>query len=237
MKRWTSKDIRTLAFEQILTPLWRRRREFAPGTGPVCLGLLPIRPDRIITELLNLKLEEPEEIIPDDGPHPSAGHQIAGVLDRELHRIVSATKFPLPCRRFTMLHEVGHYFLHPNVTYHRDVPLIGSERTEVRGRGREEVEADMFAAEVLMPRRLTADLFIARYGGVISPNGIDEHLAFKLSMGATRTISVDVLVHGTRRDRSRIIAVDGHAGLSFVDLFGASKEAVAIRLEELGLVL
>ncbi len=239
MKEWSPREIRALAYEKILTPLWRRRRELALGVEPSPLELLPMPCERIITLLVNLKLEEPEEIIPDRGPHPKAGYQIAGVLDRELGRIVSARKFPLPCRRFTMLHELGHYFLHPDLLYHRDAPLIGSERTEVRGRTREEVEADTFAAEVLMPPLLTANLFLAKYGSVISPDEIDEHLAFRLSTAAMQTISVDMLVDGSRRDRSRLIAVEGHghAGRSFVELFGASKEAMAIRLEELGLVL
>jgi hypothetical protein len=81
------------------------------------------------------KLEEPEEIVPDMGMSPNSGSQIAGVLDRRLERIVAAAKF----RRFTMLHELGHYFLHPDLVYHRDIPLVGSERSEVRGRSRVEV--------------------------------------------------------------------------------------------------
>ena|SRR5688572_22018248 len=73
MRRWRRKEIRALALEKILKPLWHRRREFAPGAGPSPLGLLPIRPDRIITELLRLRLEEPEEIIPERGPHAKRG--------------------------------------------------------------------------------------------------------------------------------------------------------------------
>ena len=219
------------------TPLWRRRQEFAPGAGPSPFGLLPIRPELIITELLRLRLEEPEEIIPEMGTHPLAGFQTAGVLDRELRRIVIARKFPLPCRRYTMLHEVGHYFLHPDVLYHRDMPLIGSERTELRGRPRLEVEADLFAAEVLMPKRLVCDLFVARYGGTISPDEIDENLAFKLSLGSGGRLTIDQLVQGTRRYRSRVLAMDTHAGRSFAELLLVSSEAMAIRLEELDLAL
>ena len=141
MRRWRGQETRELALEKILKPLWQRRREFVPGAGPSPLELLPIRPALIITELLRLRLEEPEEIIPETGTHPLAGLQTAGILDRELGRIVIAEKFPLACRRYTAFHEVGHYVLHPDIVYHRDRPLIGSERTEVRGRPRDEVEA------------------------------------------------------------------------------------------------
>jgi hypothetical protein len=77
MKEWSPKEIRALAYEKILTPLWRRQREFALGAEPSPLELLPMPCERIITQLANLKLDEPEEIIPDRGPDPKAGYQIA----------------------------------------------------------------------------------------------------------------------------------------------------------------
>jgi hypothetical protein len=62
VRRWRGPEIRQLALEKILKPLWLRRREFALGAGPSSLQLLPIRPALIITQLLRLQLEEPEEI-------------------------------------------------------------------------------------------------------------------------------------------------------------------------------
>lgn len=241
-RRWTKSEIRALAFKGVLKPLWLRRKEFAPGAIDSPLGLLPIKPDLIIKEILRLKLEEPDEIIPELDRNPLAASQIGGILDRELNRVVVAKSLPLDSRRFTILHEAGHYLLHPDLLYHRDVPLIGSERTELRGRPREEVEADIFAAEVLMPKRLVIDLFFARYRGAVSPDEIDEDLVFKLSLGIGRRLSIDMLIHGTgqadaRRERSRIFATDTHAGVSFTQLLLVSREAMAIRLEELGQVL
>jgi hypothetical protein len=201
------------------------------------LALLPISLDLVVSKLLGLRLERPEEIIPEAGTYPLAGLQTAGLLDRELGRIVIAEKFPIACRRYTGFHEVGHYVLHPDVTYHRDIPLIGSERAEVRDRARVEVEADTFSAEVLMPRQTVHNLFLQRYGDKVSPDRIDETLAFRLSRGTQQELTVDMLVHGTRRDRSRIFATDSHAGTSFTKLFLVSREAMAIRLEELALVL
>jgi len=241
-RRWTTSEIRALAFKRVLKPLWLRRKEFAPGAVDSPLGLLPIKPDLVLKEFLALKLEEPYEIIPELDRDPLASSQIGGILDRELNLVVVAKSLTLESRRYTILHEAGHYVLHPEFVYHRDVPLIGSERTELRGRPREEVEADIFAAEVLMPKRLVIDLFFARYGGAVSPDEIDEDLVFKLSLGIGRRLSIDVLLFGTgranaRRERSRIFAIDTHAGVSFTQLFLVSREAMAIRLEELGLVL
>lgn len=241
-RSWTTSEIRALAFKRVLKPLWLRRKEFAPGAVDSPLGLLPIKPDLVIKEILRLKLDEPDEIIPELDRDPLAGSHIGGILDRELNRVIVAKSLTLECRRFTMLHEAGHFLLHPDFVYHRDVPLIGSERTEHRGRPRAEIEADLFAAEVLMPKRLVIDLFFARYGGAVSPDEIDEDLVFKLSLGIGRRLSIDMLIHGTgradnRRERSRIFATDTHAGVSFTQLFLVSRETMAIRLEELGLVL
>jgi hypothetical protein len=72
---------------------------------------------------------------------------------------------------------------------------------------------------------------------MISPDEIDEHLAFRLSVGSGRPLTVDMLVQGTRRSRSQIFALDTHAEASFTELLLVSKEAMAIRLEELDLVL
>ncbi len=193
-------------------------------------------PDRIVTESLRMDLEEPEQIVDEIGLDPSTGSIVGGTFDRKRRRFAVAGRLPLECRRFTLAHELGHFFLHPRLFYHRDVPLIGSERTEMRGRPRAEAEADRFAAEILIPRRTLCDLVAARYGGAISPEEADEDLAFRLTLGASRRITMDVLVHGTRRERSRIIATDTHAGRSLVELFLVSREAMAIHLEDLDLV-
>ena len=84
MRRWSSEDLRAIALDRILAPLWRRRDDFALGTGLPLSGLLPIQSTRIITDLVGLRLEEWDEIIPDRGPDPRAGYQFAGMLDREL---------------------------------------------------------------------------------------------------------------------------------------------------------
>jgi len=183
---------------------------------------------------MSVRLEEPEEIIPEI-PAPGAPTEIGGILDRELARIVVARKLPMLVRRFTIFHEIGHWFVHPNLVYHRDVPVTGVERGN-RLLPVEEREANLFAAEALMPRGLVADLFALRYGPYLHLDEIDENLAFKLSLGGSRALSVDELRAMSRRDRSRLIAEDSHAGLPMTEIFAVSVAAMAIRLEELRLV-
>jgi Zn-dependent peptidase ImmA (M78 family) len=89
------------------------------------------------------------------------GPKESGLLDRYFggYRIVVNIDHPLPRRRFTAAHELGHY------VYHRD--LIGdgisdaAYRTNDSGRyrnakirPRHETEANQFAATVLMPEAL-----------------------------------------------------------------------------------
>ena len=57
-------------------------------------------------------------------------------------------------QRFTMAHEFGHFLLHQDLTSHRDLDFrvkyrdrTSSEATDV-----EEIEANFFAASLLMPR-------------------------------------------------------------------------------------
>src|SRR5438552_3002779 len=228
VKHWTPDEIRAVALEKVLRPLWRRRREFARGAAISPIGLLPIMPDRIITELLGMRLERPEQI-PEETDGPSIGSMIGGVIDRRLGLFGVAGNLTIESQRSTLAHELGHYFLHPGLLYHRDIPLIGSERTEVRGRPRQEIEADRFAAEVLIPRRTLCDLIAVRYRGVISPDEVDEDLAFRLSLGAFRTITMDMIVRATRRERSRIIAMDTHAAPSLKQLFLVARDMVAIQ--------
>ena len=87
-----------------------------------------------------------------------------------------------------------------------------------------------------MPRRQVADLFVARYGGRIHSDEIDETLAFKLSLGSSHTLSRGTLRSMTRRERARVIATDTHAGLPMTDIFAVSLAAMAIRLEALDFV-
>src|SRR6266446_5518333 len=92
VRHWDGQEIRALALEKVLKPLWLRRGEFLPKGESSPLALLPISLDLVISNLLGLRLERQDEIIPEGGTYPLAGLQTAGLLDRELGRIVIAEK-------------------------------------------------------------------------------------------------------------------------------------------------
>jgi len=198
--------------------------------------MLPIRPERFIVEHLRYRLEKPEEIVPDI----PMSTEIGGVLDRALRRIVVASKLPLVVQRFTLAHEIGHHFLHPNLTYHRDLPILDTAQGD-RSMPAEEREANFFAAELLMPRRLVADIFHARYGPRVHPDELDAAFVLGLSrvlrlpLGDPRQIA-ERLRAMSRRQRCRLIARDDRLGLPLWSIFAVSIESMAIRLEELDLV-
>jgi Zn-dependent peptidase ImmA (M78 family) len=64
-------------------------------------------------------------------------------------------------KRFTIAHELGHYFLHQDVTDHVDADFRVSWRNEESSKAVDwnEISANAFAAELLMPEEfLIADL-------------------------------------------------------------------------------
>ena len=63
---------------------------------------------------------------------------------------------PRTRQRFTIAHELGHYLLHASMLSHSDEAFVVKYRDDVSSSGRsiEEVEANYFAASLLMPKRL-----------------------------------------------------------------------------------
>lgn len=86
---------------------------------------------------------------------PAALHDVSGILVRSPGgpTIGVNDKQPLVRRRFTVAHELGHLLLHQGqeVTYDHSfrVNLRSDESSE--GRDVEEIEANFFAARLLMP--------------------------------------------------------------------------------------
>jgi Zn-dependent peptidase ImmA (M78 family) len=58
-------------------------------------------------------------------------------------------------RRFTLSHELGHHILHRNYltnNVHVDKLVLNRDKTSSTGEDQKEIQANAFAAEVLMPR-------------------------------------------------------------------------------------
>lgn len=172
--------------------------------------------------------------------HPSLGWMVngrrrvsvAGLIDQSTRSIQIATDADPRVMRFTAAHEIGHAILHPDQTgLHRDQPLDGVRQS----RNRTELEADKFATYFLLPEKLLAEEFKSRFLG---PFALNEQTAFAL---LSKPIYEVIEALPTRRHVARKLAgatyYNGRHFVSLSESFGVSIEAMAIRLEELKLVI
>lgn len=108
--------------------------------------------------------------------------------------VVNAAHAPVR-QRFTVAHELGHLLLHRYTAPHAD----GGFRVRFRdtrssiGSVREEIEANRFAAELLMPRDLVLSL-LAKLQFDYAPRDEDDKMAEKLRPVAKKLgVSVEAL--------------------------------------------
>lgn len=157
--------------------------------------------------------------------------EVAGMIDGSSRRVRISRQFPNDVRVFTAAHELGHALLHEARGLHRDRPLDG----ETLSRLGIEFEADKFATYFLMPEKLVrarfANCFATDY---FVPN---EETVFALSRSSLPDFHKKCK---TLRDLSRTLAnaehYDGRRFISMARQFRVSIGAMAIRLEELGLL-
>jgi hypothetical protein len=97
-------------------------------------------------------------------------------------------------QRFTIAHELGHLLMHRYTTPHADGKFVIRFRnaTSSTGSDREEIEANQFAAELLMPERLV--LAHATHLGLDLGDADPDSAASKLSQLAKRfAVSVQAI--------------------------------------------
>ncbi len=80
--------------------------------------------------------------------------------DGEQHVIGVNSAHPKPRQRFTIAHELGHRALHPGREIILDVPVRVNlrDKTSSMATDIEEIEANAFAAALLMPEKMIRDL-------------------------------------------------------------------------------
>lgn len=162
------------------------------------------------------------------------GGEAAGVWQRDRSTILVSGQFSYETQRFTAGHEIGHFILHPHVgerTLHREFA------PDLRRRNRPpiEQEADYFSGCLLMPRKAILIEFDARFGSK-HPLALTETVAYHLKADAGVLFSqprgsllfAEAVARAQQFDRKRF--------LSLAQFFGVSVTAMAIRLEELGLI-
>jgi Zn-dependent peptidase ImmA (M78 family) len=182
-----------------------------------------------------LTIEEPEELDVREftrGPRLEA----AGLLDGAKKRIAVAKKFSPIIRRFTLAHEIAHYLLHGRQLLLREPPITDAT-FERPSKSIHEREANLFAAELLMPSFLVETVFTRLFGAPIDSSRIDENEAFRITSGK---IPASALRKMSVRDLSKFVA--SNSSLTFksdrplAEIFQVSSTAMAIQLEELRLV-
>jgi hypothetical protein len=195
---------------------------------------LPVSPKAIATKVLGLCFEEPDEVGTSDKGILRV--ELAGALNRSAKKILVARKFSPEIQRFTGAHEIAHYLIHPDLFNLRESPLTeGSIRNQKKPTC--EKEADLFAAELLIPSDIVFDLFGRLFGDGVDGAQIRDDQAYCVSNGRLAASEISRL---QPLERARLIAgqsslVAAH-GRSLADIFGVSATAVGIRLLDLELV-
>lgn len=137
---------------------------------------------------------------------------------------------------YSLAHEIGHVILHNEkmMELARIRPLREIRRFESR-RHRFDVEADRFAAELLMPMRAVKIRFKYMYGceQIISRSITAYKIAEKYKRKRNYVNNLNA------QSLAGLIAIHKPEGKdnSLVDFFGVSRRAMAIRLKELRIVL
>lgn len=144
------------------------------------LSSVPIAVERI-AQKLGLSIQEED-----------FGDEISGllVLREGTGTIGVNSGHALVRRRFTIAHEIGHFLLHATEGQlfidHKKSAVFLRDSNSSTGERRQEVEANAFAAALLMPRSSLNELLVSQEVGVID----DESLA---SMAETLGVSVQAL--------------------------------------------
>lgn len=229
---WSDRKLEIDEKSRVLrVQVYEQRRLFWPDREP---RGLEVADPAIAAQVLGIDYQELEEIA--FNILPSDRYETAGLLDRRKGRIYVARKFGPQVKRFTAAHEVGHVVLHEDekgLDQHRDLPIQGLERNV---RDPIEREADYFAACFLMPRGYVAEQLKLRFlcdGQFV----FDQNSAYML-----RPYEVPSLLYPPRNSLLRevvLASATSYAGRPFDSLatvFKVSKETMAIRIRELGLV-
>jgi Zn-dependent peptidase ImmA (M78 family) len=227
-KRFSKKELEDIA-RKLQVEMWLRRQEIWLGQGE-------IKPLDILDPVLALKaIGYSVEVCESLGQYrgQSENFEVAGILDNDSSRVQISRRFSRETCNFTTAHELGHAILHEASGLHRDRALDGTFARQTRPAT--EIEADNFAAYFLLPAKQVRKVFAQNF---LTHNFVlNETTAFALSaetlpalQGKCRTI----------RDLTRLLASAEHYnGVRFDSIakqFGVSNEAMAIRLEELGLI-
>lgn len=138
--------------------------------------------------------------------------------------------------RFTLAHEVGHWILHrhlPGVTLVELATEHVSHEQRNRMRQRIEVQANLFASCLLMPRAMVRQVWREVRGNdnLFCIDGLDERSPYAVMRALLRSVL------SPYDDRGPDDVLLEHFSRPFAARFLVSAEAMRIRLEQLELVI
>lgn len=226
--RYTKTEITALV-RKLQMELWNRRKEILRDVNSG-------HPEDVLDPIVALKaIGFHVSVFEMLGQYSEDGDQfeIAGIIDGPNHKAYLSRNFSPQIRRFTAAHELGHAILHGGAGLHRDRAVDGT--TTAGSRSVTESEADTFAAIFLLPAKRVVVAFKGKF--LDCPFHLDEQTAFALM---SQDIDSVRLKCRTLRDLTRVLSsamyYNGRHFSSLAEQFSVSVEAMAIRLEELGLV-
>jgi len=220
--------------------VYLRRYSFwrLPPSSPLGMIELPV-----IAKVFGARYHEPVEIVAFSTEIPGVALPVryAGYMDPDTNTVAVARNLPPSMARFTGAHEFGHLVLHKDQgVLYRDLPLSGDERSD-RQRPVVEQEADLFAAELLIPEKIVRQTF-SQYFHKESFYGVkpDEDTAHWLSTAHHEVTPAKLEARG-RRYLALLLAnsapwTANREAPTHAELFRVSKVAMAIQFELLGLV-
>ena len=225
---YSNAEIEAIA-RNLQNEIWRNRAEVWPH--PDTVNGLDVLNVQTAFELLGYRFETAVSLgaITED----ASGHEVAGYVNKAERYAAVSARFPPTVQNFTGAHELGHALLHGANEQFRDRGLDGSV---VKGhRSQVEFEADKFAAYFLMPERLVRAAFRGTFG--VDRFVASDASAFALGAGnVAQLLRESPTVRALSLRLARIAMVGGAGVTPLADRFRVSYEAMAIRIEELGLI-
>jgi Zn-dependent peptidase ImmA (M78 family) len=104
---------------------------------------------------------------------------VSGLLYRDdSHTIIGVNSNESNKRqRFTIAHEIGHFILHEGEQLYLDRNFKVNFRDSVSSQGSKtvEIEANAFAASLLMPEELVREIYETTISGGVDPFSDDDH--------------------------------------------------------------
>lgn len=228
-KRYTRQDI-DIRVNAIQALVWRKREEIWIDSNLPSNPVELLNPD-VALRLLGYTYQEAETL--GTFPSKSGTFEVAGLLEAQSGKVTISAQMKPSVRHFTAAHELGHVVLHPHLKVaHRDRPLDGS----IFARELIEQEADKFASSYLMPSRLLKARFAAIFGR--EAFFLSDETAFALfGTGLAEARLKNRSIRDLSRSLARAKLFNGQQIVPLADQFIVSVEAMAIRLEELKLLV